>query len=145
MPRRVEGQRKIIKDGEGHMVMNRVDAPQHGKDVLFRIVRDLILPGVHDLQTVIQKNPRQIRGHERHIDGSVRIGPADDRKRSDVIHMRVADEDGIHAALLLDRTKVRQRILCCRLPYSAVQKKLPAGKSDVYAASANFHGSAGKI
>ena len=84
-------------------------------------MRNLIFSILHDLQAVIEQNPGQLRSHGSHIDPRIRIGFADDRKCPDMVHVGMADDDGIHAALFLYSPKIRNRILGCRLPDPGIQ------------------------
>lgn len=116
MSRRIECQGKPFQNGKGSLIADNVDTSQHGQDILFGIVRNLAFTVIHDLQTVIQKYPGEICGHGSHVDGSFRIRLADDRKGSDMVHMGVADQNGIQAALFLQGAEIGQWIFSAGLP-----------------------------
>lgn len=84
-------------------------------------MRNLVLFAAHDLQTVIQQNPGEFCRHSGHIDAGLRVGLADDRQGPDMIHVGMADDDGVQPALLLYGAKVGKGISGTGLPDAAVQ------------------------
>ena len=111
MARRIKSDGKAVKYTHGRLVSHGSNAVQHGENILFRIVWDLVFPVLHDLQAVIQQDSCQVCSHGGHIDSGVRIGFADNGERPYVIHVRVADKDRIQTALRLDGGKVGNGIL----------------------------------
>ena len=116
MSRRIKCQGEILQNGKRGLKADHMDPSQHGQHILFGVVRDFALPVIHDFQTVIQENPGKICRHGSHIDWGIRECLADKRKRPDMIHVGVADEDGVKAALFLQGTEVGNRIFRAGLP-----------------------------
>ena len=103
---------------------------------------DLIFTVIHDLQAVVEKDSRQIRRHGGHIDPRIRICFADERERSDMIHVGMTDQDRVQPAMRLDNCKVGEGIFCPGLPDPAVHKDPLPCYVQIYTASANLHGAA---
>ncbi len=142
---RITGQGKSFKEGAGGLEPHSADAIQHGQHILLGVVGNLVLPAVHYFQAVIQQHLGQVRCHGRHVYGGGRVGPADDGQGADVVHMGVAYQDGVHAAVLLHCAEIRYGVLGAGLPYAAVHKDSLSGNPDINAAASYLHSSAKKM
>ncbi len=88
---RIKRHCKSIQNVNRRLISHRPNPVQHGNYIPFGIVRNFIFPVIHYLQTVIQKHSGQIRSHGSHIYLRIWISFTDNRKCSDMIHMRMAD------------------------------------------------------
>ena len=124
--------------------MQRHNTVHHGGHLGLTVNRYLLFPHAHDLQGIQEQHPRQVHGHGRHIDARLRIRTGDDGQCPDVVHMGMTDQNRIHAAHVLDHPKIRNRIPVGCLTHARVKKYACIPGPQIYAAAANFHGTARK-
>ena len=72
MSRRIQGHLHLLQHFKRHHVMNRDNSGQHLGYIIRVVVRNFILPPVHDFKAVRQEDPGEHFSHGRHVNRCIR-------------------------------------------------------------------------